>query len=312
MEWQHIVGFYHLARLGSFTRAAAATFRTQSALSQQVKGLEQELGCQLVERIGKRRLLLTPEGEAFFRFAIEVRERHEALTQSLQDIAGVQRGTLKIAAPFTTLYHVFPEYMREYLRQFPQVQLTILDRPQKDVIQLLKAGEVDFGFILETLVPGDLVGFRWKEVETVLMVPTGHPLAHETFLTFEKIATYPLILPPRHAAQVGHLDVEQQLQRLGLPYRVIMESSNVELSSRYVEMGLGVSFATVMKGLPVFTKRDLEFLPLSHHFQSDHVAVTMRKGRAPLPYKSAFLRLLLGSPADRGCAEGPSPCNPTS
>ncbi len=298
MEWQHIIGFYHVARLGSFTRAAEATFRTQSALSQQVKALERELGCQLVERIGRKKLLLTPSGEAFLRFAAEVLERHEALTQCLQDLDGIQRGTLKVAAPFTTLYHVFPTYVQEYLLQFPEVQLTILDRPQKMVPDLLKNGDIDFGFVLESLIPHDLVGLRWKEVQTVLMVPTGHLLAAEKPVTFEKISQYPLILPPGNAAQVGHLNVERQLQRLGLPFRVIMESSNVELSSLYVEMGLGVSFATVIEDLPVLTQRRLQFLPLDHYFPRDHVAVVMRKGHTLLPYKSAFLSLLLSERSD--------------
>ena len=66
MEWQQIVGFYQVARQDSFTRAAEATFRTQSALSQQVKALEGELGCRLIERIGKRKLRLTEAGGEVF------------------------------------------------------------------------------------------------------------------------------------------------------------------------------------------------------------------------------------------------------
>ena len=58
-----------MARLGSFTRAVEATFRTQSVLSQQIKGLEEELDCSLFERIGKRKLLLTTVGEEFLRFS---------------------------------------------------------------------------------------------------------------------------------------------------------------------------------------------------------------------------------------------------
>jgi len=66
MEWQQIIGFYHVAKFGSFTRAAEATFRTQSALSQQIKALEEELECQLLERIGKKKIQLTPAGERLF------------------------------------------------------------------------------------------------------------------------------------------------------------------------------------------------------------------------------------------------------
>ena len=64
MEWQQLLGFYQVAKLGSFTKAAEATFRTQSALSQQVKALEDELGGRLLERLGKRRLKLTAAGES--------------------------------------------------------------------------------------------------------------------------------------------------------------------------------------------------------------------------------------------------------
>jgi DNA-binding transcriptional LysR family regulator len=298
MEWQHIVGFYHVARLGSFTKAAEATFRTQSALSQQVKTLEEELGCLLVERIGKKRLLLTPAGETFFRFAQEVLEKREALAQSLQDLEGVQRGTLTIAAPFTTLYHALPEYVMAYLKRFAEVQLTILDRPQRTVIDLLKSGDADFGFVLQSSLGKDLVGFPWKTVEPVLMIPIGHPLGTEKAVTFEKIAQYPLILPPRAAVPCGLFNVEQRFRQLGLPFSLIMESSNVELSSLYVEMGLGVSFATVIKDLPVLRRRRLRFLSLDHYFQSDHLTVALKRGRTMLPYKSAFLSLLLKDSAD--------------
>ncbi len=121
MEWQQIIGFYHVARLGSFTKAAEATFRTQSALSQQVKGLETELCCLLFERIGTRRIRLTPEGEKFLGFAEEVLQKFELVVDSMREKNGIHRGTLRLAAPFTTLYHLLPQVIRGYSEQFPHV-----------------------------------------------------------------------------------------------------------------------------------------------------------------------------------------------
>ena len=69
MEWQQIVGFYYVVKLQSFTRAAEATYRTQSALSQQIKNLEEEQECKLVERIGRQKLRLTAAGELFYKFS---------------------------------------------------------------------------------------------------------------------------------------------------------------------------------------------------------------------------------------------------
>jgi DNA-binding transcriptional LysR family regulator len=297
MEWQQIIGFYQVARLGSFTKAAAVTLRTQSALSQQIKALEEELDCQLLERIGKRKLRLTSAGERLFLFSQTVLDGYDDFTEELDKLKGLQKGRLRIAAPFTTLYHLFPETLRDYTREFPHVQLVILDRSQQNVIELVKNGEIDFGWALESEVPKDLNMLRWKEVETVVMTPAGHPLANTGRVTLKQIAKYPLILPPAGPRyRCRRTLLEERFRKVGIDYHIVMESSNVELSSLYVEMGLGISFATVVKDLPVLERRKLEFIPLGHVFKPDHIAIVMRKGKILASYKTAFINKLFGQP----------------
>ena len=262
MEWQKILGFYHVAKLGSFTKAANITFRTQSAISQQIKNLEEELGCQLFERIGKRKLRLTSAGNRFFKFSETILERHSSLIEELNEMKGHQKGRLRVAAPFTTLFHLFPLSLKHYIKQFPNVELTILDRSQQDILGLIKNGDVDFGFVLESIVPKDLTALRWKKVGTVVITPVGHPLAKAKRVTLKQIGKHPLILPPVNLKYRSSL--EERFQKLGIDYHIVMESSNVELSSLYVEMGLGISFATVVKDLPELKKRKLAFLPMDH------------------------------------------------
>ena len=146
MEWQQIIGFYHVAKLGSFTKAAGATFRTQSALSQQIKNLEEELGCRLLERIGRRKLRLTSAGQRFFKFSETSLERYESLTEELNELKGLQKGLLRMAAPFTTLYHLVPFALKNYITQFPNVELTILDRSQQHILDLIKKWGYRFWF----------------------------------------------------------------------------------------------------------------------------------------------------------------------
>lgn len=294
MEWQQIMGFYHTANLGSFTKAAEVTYRTQSALSQQIKALEEELACRLLERIGKRKLRLTEAGERFLRFSAAILEEYDRLQEELNEIKGLQKGHLRIAAPFTTLYHLFRDILKDYMARFPQVQLSILDRSQQQVIDLVKAGDIDFGLAVEAMVPKDLAIRRWQKVEMVLMTPPGHPLTQAKRVTLKDIAKYPLILPPKSPKYPGHRTVEESLRKLGLDYHVVMESSNVELSSLYVEMGLGISFATIVKDLPIPGKRKLAFISMSHYFKPDYIAVITRKDKVLAPYKSAFLKILFG------------------
>ena len=290
MEWQQIIGFYYVAKLGSFTKAANSTFRTQSAISQQIKNLEEELGCQLLDRIGKRKLRLTSAGERFFKFSENILERYDSLTEELNKLKGLQIGHLRMAAPFTTLYHLIPFALKSYIKKFPNVELTILDRSQQDILDLIKTGDIDLGLALESNVQTDLTAIRWKKVRTVLMTPIGHPLAKVKRVTLKQIGKYPLILPPKNIKYRSNL--EKRFQKLGIDHHIIMESSNVELSSLYVEMGLGISFATIVKDLPELKKRRLAFFPMDHLFKPDYIVVVMRKNKTLISYKNAFVKIL--------------------
>jgi DNA-binding transcriptional LysR family regulator len=290
MEWQQIIGFYHVAKLNSFTKAANTTFRTQSAISQQIKNLEEELGCRLFERIGKHKLCLTAAGDRFFKFSETILEKHDALIEELNEMKGSQKGRLRVAAPFTTLFHLFPLVLKHYITKFPNVELTILDRSQQDILDLVKNGDIDFGLVLESIVPKDFSALRWKKVRTVVITPVGHPLVKAKRITLKQIGKYPLILPPVNLKYRSNL--EERFQKLGIDYHIVMESSNVELSSLYVEMGLGISFATVVKGLPELKKRKLEFLSMDHLFKPDYIVVVMRKNKTMISYKDAFIKIL--------------------
>jgi DNA-binding transcriptional LysR family regulator len=294
MEWQQILGFYHVAKLKSFTRAAEATYRTQSALTQQVKSLEAELDCQLFERVGKRKINLTPLGERFFSFAESLLQEYERLIGDIGEQKGLKKGRLKVAAPFTTLYHILPDVIRKYNHEFPWVELSLLDRSQKEVVELVKGGDVDLGLALESIIPTELNMRRWKKVEPVLLTPRGHPLAREKKVSLASIAQYPLILPPKSSNLKHRSKLEELFRDHNLTYSVVMESSNVELSALYVEMGLGVSFASIVRDLPIFKKRKIESVFLDHYLTAEHICVATRRDKKMNSYDNAFLTTLFG------------------
>jgi DNA-binding transcriptional LysR family regulator len=184
--------------------------------------------------------------------------------------------------------------VRQYASEFPEVELTLLDRPQHIVIDLVRSGDIDFGFTLEKVVPNSLLAVRWKQVETVIIVPEGHPLCALRRVSLKQLAKYPLILPPKHLQHAGRVLLEKEFQKIGLDYRIIMESSNIELSSMYVELGLGVSCGSIIRDLPGLRRRKLQFLSLSHLFGPDHIALVMRRDKAMALYKQMFMKLLFG------------------
>ncbi len=295
MEWQQIIGFYQLVKQGSFTRAANASHRTQSALSQQMRKLEDEFQCQLINRISRKKFTLTPAGERLYEFAASAINDFEKLSGDISAIRGLPIGKLSIAAPFTTLYHLFPGKFKVFLNAHPHVELTILDRPQHHAIELLKAGDIDIAIALESQVPKGFDVRRWKEIESVLMVPYGHPLLRMKNVKVSDIARYPLILPPRSMDSNSRSLIDDKFEREGIEYRVIMESSNVELSSRYVEAGIGIAFATIAEGLNPLKGRRLRFIPMTEFFAADHIALICRKERSLPSYIEEFISQVLDS-----------------
>ncbi len=264
------------------------------ALTQQIKSLEEELDCQLLERIGKRKIILTPLGERFFSFSEAIFQEYEQLIGDISEHKGLQKGRLRVAAPFTTLYHLLPEVIRKYNRHFPLVELSLLDRPQRTVIELVRSGDVDIGMALESTIPGELISRRWKKIEPVLLVPSGHPLTKMKKVTLEAIAQSPLILPPKSSDFLHRSKLEALFLKHNLSYFVVMEG-NIELSSLYVEMGIGVSFASIVRELPVLKKRKLEYIPLSQYFASDHICTATRKDKRMSPFQTAFLDMLFSN-----------------
>ena len=295
MEWQQIVGFHHVARLESFTKAANATFRTQSAISQQIKALENELDCRLFERIGNRGLRLTLAGERFYKFAESLLEKHDRLIDDLNDIKGLQIGRLKIAAQFASFYYLLPPFVRKYIQLFPKVELYLLDRPPHDIIGLVNSGDIDFGICLKSVVPKNLAALLWKEAGDVLVVPKGHPLTKTRQITFQDIAKYPLIISPKNLSYRLRRFMESKFEELGIEYKIIMEASTIELGSIYVEMGLGISIVPSGFGLDSVKRREVEFIPIDYLYQSDYIAIVMRKDKTLQPYKRDFINLLFES-----------------
>ncbi|MDH4233265.1 MAG: LysR family transcriptional regulator substrate-binding protein [Nitrospirota bacterium] len=220
---------------------------------------------------------------------------HDHLTEDIAEHKGLKKGRLRVAAPFTTLYHLLPAVIERYTQRLPWVELSLLDRPQREVIELVKKGDVDFGIALESRIPAELNKQRWKKVEPTLLTPREHSLSKLKKISLEEIVQNPLILPPKSGEFPHRTKLEELFRERGLNYFVIMESSNVELSALYVEKGLGVSFASIVKGLPVFREKKLSYVSLDHLISTDHICVTTRKNKIIRSFQETFLEILFSS-----------------
>jgi DNA-binding transcriptional LysR family regulator len=238
MDLDQLHTFLEIVRLKSFSKAAQTCFRTQPAISAQVRQLEQELNANLFERLGTR-IALTPAGRIFAEYAEQILDLRRRAQESIQELERVPRGELIIAANEATCIYVLPEVFSEYKKQFPNVQLHVDRSYGSRVLQAVQDNLADFGI---TQLPVDAKKCQIVKIhsdEIRIIVPKEHPLAGRRQVLAAEIAPYQLLLPKTGTTRAklnSWLEpVEEQLQ-------VSMELDSTEMIKRFVMAGLGISF----------------------------------------------------------------------
>ena len=300
MEWQQLVSFQTIVKLGSMTRAAEATFRTQSALSQQIARLEEELNCKLFHRIGKSGFRLTSEGEVFYQFAEETLQREQALFGKLEELSGKNAGSIRLAAPYAIMYFLLPDILEKYAAAYPNVELRLMQKTPQECIDMVTYGAIDFCVSHQSTIPRSMRSEPWHTGYYMLVAPKGHPVTRLEKVEPEDLARYPLNLPEKNAKFSARDKISRMFEEQGLKYKVALETPNVLLSLRYAMMGIGLSFMLCYKPMIDEFSDRLDFIPMSHIFPDETIAVAMRKDSWLPQFKLEFLQTLI----EQGKAEG--------
>ncbi len=243
-----LLAFAAVARERGFSRAARRLARTQSAVSQSVARLEEELGTRLFLRRG-RSTELTPAGRLLLERAQRVLDEMDRARESLQALAELREGLLVVGTSDTLAYYLLPPVIAAFRSRYPGVELRLDNRPSPATAERVAERAVDVGVVTLPLPPELRIGGRLAAErlrieplaphEEVAICPPGHPLARRRRATLDAVAAHPLLLLDRSTGARALLDAE--LGRLGAAPTVAMEMSSVEVLKKLVELGLGVS-----------------------------------------------------------------------
>jgi len=237
MDFDQLVTFLEVARLGSFSRAGQKVFRSQSAVSAQIRQLEQEYGDKLLDRSGKT-VRLTPAGRVLFAYAERMQKLREESLLAVADQGVTARGTLIIGANEATCLYVLPKVFAEYCRLYPEVQLHIYRNFSYKIIEKLENGSIDVGIVTLPVKSPSLKTHSIFRDQLMLMVPPDNVLAGNKSVTVNEVAQQPLLFP-----KTGY--TRQLMDKLFRPYnsrlQVRMELPSVGMIKSFVAAGLGVS-----------------------------------------------------------------------
>ena len=254
MDFEQIVTFVEVAHAGSFSRAAERLYRTQPAISTQVRLLEKQCGLPLFVRHA-RQVELTGAGQILLRYGERLRELREGAVAELEQMLQHPRGRLVLAANDATVLYVLPAAILQFKRDYPDVRLEIVRNFSRKVVEKVMENAVDFGVVTLPFKHAHLHVIPIHRDEIAVLAPPDHPLARRSTVRLEEVIEYPLLYPKTGKTRE---QLDWHLRRFGDRLKISMELASVETIKKFVATGIGVTLMS------------------SRFAQAEHAAGTLR------------------------------------
>jgi DNA-binding transcriptional LysR family regulator len=288
MDFDQLTTFVEVAKLGNFSRAGKKVFRSQSAVSAQIRQLEEEYGEKLLDRSGKT-VRLTPAGEVLFEYAGRLlRLRGESL-RAVADQGSTPRGILAIGANEATCLYVLPEVFAEYHRLYPSVQISVYRNFSHKILEKVEDGSIDVGIVTLPVKSPSLKVHTIFRDRLLLVTSPDNPLASQRAVTLADVAKQPLIFPK--TGYTRHL-----LEKCFRPYRsmlrITMELPSVSLIKRFVAAGVGVSLISASYVRREVRDGEVKLIAIAEVEMWRELGLVYRRDRSLPRAASAFIALI--------------------
>src|SRR5262245_30857982 len=294
MDFDQLHTFLEIVRLKSFSKAAQTCYRTQPAISAQVRQLEQELRAELFERFGSR-ISLTTAGRIFAEYAEQMLELRRRVQDTIAELESNPRGELVIAANEATCIYVLPKVFSQYRQLFPAVQLQVNRSYGSRVVEAVMDNSADFGLTQLPVEEKRIQVVNVHRDEIRLIVRVDHPLAEKKSVSPHDIVGDYLVLP-KHGRTRTRLNA--WLEPVEDEMRISMELDSTEMMKRFVIAGLGVTFLAVSNCREEIAAGKLRDIPLSPDAMIRRLGLIYRKDKALSKAALGFIQIVLDHVGD--------------
>jgi DNA-binding transcriptional LysR family regulator len=296
MELSQLETFLAVAEEHSFSRAATRLHRTQPAVSQVIRKLEQAVGETLFDR-ASRDGSLTAAGELLREYALRLLALRREATSALDELRSLERGQLQIAANEYTCMYLLP-IIDAFRKEFPHikviVQRTLASRiPDELNLRTFEIGMVSFrpdpAQFRTIAVYGDSLAF---------IVSPDHPLAHAHRVSISDLGNENFIA--HHVESPLRRKVIETFQRYRTPLNMGIELPTIEAIKRFVAMGNGVALVPHLAVARELETGDLVRVPVDE-LEIKRVLRLVHRRQGTLSYAArAFLRTVRAQAEENG------------
>ncbi|HET8718660.1 MAG TPA: LysR family transcriptional regulator [Nocardioidaceae bacterium] len=281
-----------VARHGSMTGAAAALAYTPSAISQQIRRLEVEVGHPVLER-HPRGVVLTDAGLAILRRVGSIERELEALQGELDDIAGLRAGSLRLGTFPTVASSLLPLAVTQFRTRHAGVRLSVLSARLDQLLELLERRRVELALLWDyewsRIDRTDLTLRTLTDDPTAVVVSRTHRLAGRGTVTMAELAEEDWVI------RGGHHPVAEVLSRTaraaGFEPSVAFEANDYQEAQAMVAVGLGVALAPRLALANL--REDVTVLSLGKDAPRRRILLARLDGRTATPAEAAMTEILV-------------------
>ncbi|MEM9158834.1 MAG: LysR family transcriptional regulator [Verrucomicrobiota bacterium] len=283
--------FSDLVETKSFSKAARLNGVTQSAVSQQARAMEKHFNTLLIDR-SQKQFQLTREGERVYQSAKEILHTYEKLMSELMEMKKVISGTIRISTIYSIGLHELPPFIKEFLSEFPSVNVRVEYRRSNLVYEDILHNSVDFGLVAFPMKTRQVEMIPFREDRLVIICHPEHPFAKRGSLNLDDLISQKFIsfdpdIPTRKA-------VDQIFRENKMEVEPVMEFDNIETVKRAVEINAGIAMVPQATVSQETKQGTLCAVPIIGEGFTRPLAILHRKGRVLTPAMKKFIKTLTG------------------
>jgi DNA-binding transcriptional LysR family regulator len=283
--------FCDLVETQSFSQAAERNFVTQSAVSQQVRGLEEKFRRRLLERVrGRREVSLTEAGRTFYDACRGVVAAYSALEEGMRGVIGAVSGRVRVSTVYSVGLHELPPLVREFMSLYPQASIDLEYSRTTRVVRDVLSGAVELGVVAFPEKKRGLSVVPLRGDRLVLICPPAHPLAKKKRARAADLEGHDFVLFERDIPTRRVMD--RILRAHGVTVNRKAEFDNIETIKRAVEVGLGCAVVPRPSVRDEGEQGRLAVVPLAEPEWERTVGVVYRSDRALGTAARKFVELL--------------------
>lgn len=289
MQIESLKVFTDLAETESFTKAAQINSVTQSAVSQQISSLERHFKSILIER-SKKKFRLTREGQVLYEYSKQIIQTYDALQNRIQEIKDIVSGTIRVSTIYSIGLHDLPPYLKQFLKQFPTVNVHVEYRRANQVYDDVLGNVVDIGLVAYPQKELRLEIIPLREDPMVLICHPQHPFAKTKAIKLKQISGQKFVgfepdIPTRRA-------IDKVFKDQGVTLMPVMEFDNIETVKRAVEIDAGISIVPHNTILQEIQKQTLVEVKIEDAEFYRPLAVIYKKSKVLSPAMKQFITIL--------------------